>query len=180
MQIATARLLLRAPMQCDLDGWAALMADPESATHLGGVQPRPVAWRSLATMAGSWSLKGFGMFSVLERSSGEWVGRIGPWYPEGWPGTEVGWGLLRRYCGRGYATEAAIAAIDWVFDTLEWSEVIHVIGPANQASQAVARRLGSARRGATAMPAPFETVAVEEWGQTRVEWRAQRARLPLP
>ena len=40
MQLTTPRLLLRAPLLCDLDGWAALMADPESANHLGGVQPR--------------------------------------------------------------------------------------------------------------------------------------------
>ena len=180
MELTTPRLLLRAPLLCDLDGWAALMADPESASPLGGVQPRSVAWRSLATMAGSWSLAGFGMYSVLERSSGEWVGRVGPWYPEGWPGTEVGWGLLRPYWGRGYATEAAIAAIDWAFDTLRWSEVIHLIAPGNPASQAVARRLGSARRGPTALPAPLDGIEAEAWGQTRSQWRAQRARLPLP
>jgi RimJ/RimL family protein N-acetyltransferase len=180
MQLTTPRLLLRAPLLCDLDGWAALMADPESASHLGGVQPRAVAWRSLATMAGSWSLTGFGMYSVLERSSGAWVGRVGPWYPEGWPGTEVGWGLLRRYWGRGYATEAAIASIDWAFDALRWSEVIHLIALDNRASQAVARRLGSTRRGATVLPAPLAGVSAEAWGQTRAQWRAQRAQLPLP
>ena len=180
MQLTTPRLLLRAPLLCDLDGWAALMADPESASHLGGVQPRSVAWRSLATMAGSWSLAGYGMYSVLERASGEWVGRVGPWCPEGWPGTEVGWGLLRRYWGRGYATEAAIAAIDWAFDALGWSEVIHLIAPDNTGSQAVARRLGSTRRGTTALPAPLDATRAEAWGQTRAQWRAQRAQLPRP
>lgn len=179
MQLTTSRLLLRVPALADLDGWAALMADPESARHIGGVQPRAAAWRSLATMVGSWSLAGFGMFSVLERASGAWIGRVGPWSPEGWPGTEVGWGLLRAHWGRGYACEAAIAAIDWAFDTLGWSEVIHVIGPENTASQAVARRLGSTLRGPAVLPAPFDQVRVESWGQGRAQWAAQRARLPL-
>ena len=67
------------------------------------------------------------MFSVIEKSTGRWVGRLAPWTPDGWPGTEVGWGIARDRCGLGYATEAATAAIDWAFDALGWSEVIHVI-----------------------------------------------------
>ncbi len=179
MQLETPRLLLRPPELRDLDGWAALMADPESANPIGGVQPRAVAWRSLAMMAGAWSLAGFGMFSVLEKSSGDWVGRVGPWCPEGWPGTEIGWGLRRQYWGRGYATEAAIAAIDWAFGSLRWAEAIHVIAPDNLPSQAVARRLGSVRRGPAALPAPLAELEAECWGQTRAQWRSQRARLPL-
>ncbi|NPC84790.1 GNAT family N-acetyltransferase, partial [Pyxidicoccus fallax] len=88
--LETPRLILRPPMQEDLDGFAEMASNPESARFLGGVGPREVAWRGMATMAGSWALLGFGMFSVLEKSTGRWVGRVGPWKPEGWPGTEVG------------------------------------------------------------------------------------------
>ncbi len=94
--LETERLILRAPRESDLDGYAALMADEESARHIGGVMPRSAVWRGMATMAGSWMLRGFAMFSVIEKHSGAWVGRIGPWAPEAWPGTEVGWGLLRE------------------------------------------------------------------------------------
>lgn len=69
-------------------------------------------------VAGSWSLLGFGMFSVLERDTGRWVGRVGPLHPDGWPGDEVGWGIARGAWGRGYATEAAAAAMEWSFDIL--------------------------------------------------------------
>ena len=124
-------------------------------------------------MAGAWSLAGFGMFSVLEKASGEWVGRLGPWCPEGWPGTEVGWGISRQYWGRGYATEGSIAAIDWAFAELGWSEVIHVITPDNLNSQAVARRLGSTRLRQAILPAPFAGLVVDVWGQTRQQWYAQ-------
>src|ERR1700739_835363 len=123
--LETDRLLLRPPQAQDLDGFAELVAFEESARFIGGVQPRPVAWRNLCVMAGSWATQGFAMFSVIEKESGRWVGRVGPWRREAWPGSELGWGLLRSAWGRGYATEAAAAAIDWAFDRLGWPEVIH-------------------------------------------------------
>ncbi len=172
--LETDRLILRPPREQDLDAWAAFNADPEATRHLGGPQPRGTAWRAMATMAGSWALKGFGMFSVLEKPTLRWIGRIGPWQPEGWPGTEVGWGLLPEAQGRGYAHEAATAAIDWAFETLGWTDVIHCIDPANTPSQAVARRLGSTLRGPGKLPPPFEHVPIEIWGQTREEWFARR------
>lgn len=172
--IETERLILRVPEQRDLDSWAAMMADEEAARYIGGVQARAASWRGLASMAGSWALLGFGMFSVEEKATGQWVGRIGPWMPEGWPGTEVGWGLAREHWGKGYAVEAAEASIDWAFDNLGWTEVIHCIDPANVNSQKVARRLGSTNLGPGTLPAPFEQAPIEIWGQTREAWKARR------
>lgn len=174
IRLETDRLLLRPPLLKDFEGWAALMGDEQSARHIGGVQPRSVAFRGLLAMAGAWQLQGFGMFSVIERASGRWLGRIGPWQPEGWPGTEVGWGLRREAWGQGFAPEAARAAIDWAFDQLGWDEVIHCITPDNHASQAVARKLGSARRGPGQLPPPFEHENTEIWGQTREAWKHRR------
>jgi len=111
---------------------------------------------------------------VLEKTTGRWVGRIGPWVPEGWPGTEVGWGLLHEFWGRGYAVEAANTAIDWAFDHLGWTEVIHCIAPENTPSQQVARRLGSRLLGPGKLPPPHENTPIEIWGQRREEWRARR------
>jgi RimJ/RimL family protein N-acetyltransferase len=75
---------------------------------------------------------------------------------------------------RGYAIEAATAAIDWVFTALGWREVIHVIDVENTASQALARKIGSRRRGRGRLPAPYESATIDIWGQTRDEWRARR------
>jgi RimJ/RimL family protein N-acetyltransferase len=172
--LETERLILRPTATEDFDGFAALVADERTARFIGGVQPRSTAWRQLCTMAGAWSLYGWAMFSVLEKSSGRWVGRLGPWTPDGWPGTEVGYGLLHEHQGKGYATEACTAAIDWAFDRLGWSEVIHCIDPQNHGSQGVARRLGSTLRGPGKLPAPFENAPIEIWGQTRDDWRARR------
>jgi RimJ/RimL family protein N-acetyltransferase len=174
LQILTPRLLLRPTQVSDFESWAAFMADPEATRFLGGAQPRALAWRGFMTMAGAWHLQGFGMFSVIERSSGRWVGRLGTWMPEGWPGTEVGWGIIRECWGRGYAVEGATAAIDWAFDELAWSEVIHAIDSKNAASQAVARKLGSELTGTARLPEPIDT-PVEIWGQSRAAWRARRA-----
>ncbi|MEZ4364800.1 MAG: GNAT family N-acetyltransferase [Kofleriaceae bacterium] len=172
--MTTARLVLRPPVLADFEGWASMMADPVATEHLGGPQPRAVAWRSFCTMAGAWALQGFAMFTVLERATGRWLGRIGPWQPEGWPGTEVGWGLARQAWGQGYATEAATCAIDWAFDTLGWDEVIHAIAPSNLPSRALAERLGSTLRGPGRLPPPHGDAPIDIWGQDRATWRARR------
>ena len=161
-------------MQEDFPAFADMMADSEHVRFIGGAQLRAPAWRIWATIAGSWSLLGFGMFSVMERETGEWLGRIGPWVPEGWPGNEVGWGLTRAATGKGYGVEAATAALDWTFDTLGWAKVIHIIAPDNLPSAALAARLGSTNLGPTQMPAPLDTIVVDAWGQSASVWRARR------
>ena len=171
--LETERLILRPTATEDLDGWAELMGDAEAARFIGGQQTRAGAWRFMCTMAGSWTLLGFGMFSVIEKTSGEWMGRIGPWKPEDWPGTEVGWSLKRAAWGKGYALEAAVATIDWTFDHLGWDEVVHCIDPDNTASQKVAEKLGASNRGRGKLPAPFQDHVVDIWGQTRAEWTAR-------
>jgi RimJ/RimL family protein N-acetyltransferase len=176
LRIETPRLILRVPRADDLDPWAAMMSDEEAAHFIGGAMPRSVTWRGLMTMIGSWHAMGFAMFSVIEKSSGRWVGRLGPWMPEGWPGPEVGWAIARDCWGRGYAPEGAIAATNWAFDTLGWDRVIHSIDPANVASQAVAQKLGSRNLGPGTLPPPFHEAAVDIWGQSRDEWNAKHAR----
>lgn len=170
----TERLILRPPAAEDFEAWADFYADPETMHFLGGVQARSVAWRSLCSMRGAWHIRGFSMFSVIERASGAWVGRIGPHYPDGWPAREVGWGVARAFAGRGYAHEAATATLDYAFDVLGWDDVVHIIAPENVRSFALAERLGSVRRGPTRMPEPFHEAIVDAWGQSVAEWRARR------
>jgi RimJ/RimL family protein N-acetyltransferase len=174
--LITERLTLRPPSAEDFEGWVAFCADPETMHHLGGVQGRGQAWRTLCTMAGAWQIRGYAMFSMILRDTGQWIGRTGPWMPEGWPGEEVGWGVAREYAGKGFAYEAAVASIDYAFDILGWDKVIHTIDPANSASIALAERLGSYDQGPTRLPDPFEHITVRAWGQSKAEWAA-RARV---
>lgn len=174
LQLETPRLLLRLPKAEELDAWAGMMADAEAARFIGGVMPRAMTWRALMTMIGAWHANGFAMFSVYEKASGRWVGRLGPWMPDGWPGTEVGWAIVRDCWGKGYAPEGAAAATDWAFEHLGWTNVIHSIDPENTPSQAVARKLGSRNLGPGSLPAPYQEARIDLWGQSREEWRARR------
>ena len=175
--IETERLVLRVPRAADLEGLVELMTDEEAARYIGKAQPPPVIWRGLAMMAGSWVVSGFGMFSVIEKASGRWVGRVGPWQPLGWPGTEVGWGVIRSVWGKGYAYEASVAAMDFAVDVLGWSDIIHSIHPDNTRSQTLAARLGSVNRGPGRLPQPYESDPVEIWGQTSAQWKKDRQHL---
>jgi RimJ/RimL family protein N-acetyltransferase len=150
-RLETARLVLRPPLLADFDAWAAFAADERVGRFLGGVQSRSAAWRGLMTIAGAWALEGYAMFSVLEKTTGRWIGRVGPWKPEGWPGCEVGWGLIP-----------------------EADEIVHVIDPANQASRWVARKLGSSVLRQAFLPPPIEAPEIDVWGQTRGEWMRRR------
>jgi RimJ/RimL family protein N-acetyltransferase len=177
--LETARLVLRPPIHADFDGFAEMAQEEETMRFIGGVAARDAAWRTMAMVAGSWSLLGYSMFSVIEKSSGQWIGRLGPWRPGGkegsWPGDEIGWALRASAQGKGYAAEGASAAMDWAFDVLGWDNVIHSIDPANTASIALAERLGSYRqRSGVPLAAPYEGVLVDIYGQTKAEWRSRK------
>ena len=175
-RLETERLILRVPELDDLDRWAELMANEDAARFIGGVAPKPVVWRMIMQMVGAWEVTGISMFSVVEKQTNRWVGRVGPWQPYAWPGTEVGWGLHPDAWGKGYAREAAAASIDYAFDVLQWTEVIHLVHPENVRSRRVAERLGSTLLRHERMPAPYDGEPSEVWGQTRDEWQLNRRR----
>jgi RimJ/RimL family protein N-acetyltransferase len=89
----------------------------------------------------------------------------------------VGWGIAREHWGKGYASEGAAAAMDYAFDVLGWSELIHCIDENNLSSQGVAKRLGSRYLRRVRMPVPYDLMDIDAWGQTREEWRG---RSPFP
>ncbi len=103
---------------------------------------REASWRSLAAHIGHWTLRGYGQWALERRADGRLIGRAGLWNPEGWFGVEVGWKLDRDAWGQGYATEAAWAAVEWAWRSLDVDRLISAIDPANAASLAVATRLG--------------------------------------
>ena len=176
LRLETERLILRPPQAVDLQPYLEFSADEAVMSHLGGVQPPSVAWRSFCALSGAWQLFGVSMFSVIEKSTGQWVGRLGPWQPLDWPGTEVGWSIRRQSWGLGYAPEAATAAINWAFASLGWEEVIHTIAPDNVNSKTVAAKLGSTLMRIDELPPPHAGKPVEVWGQSRAAWQARRSR----
>ncbi|MBU2865134.1 GNAT family N-acetyltransferase [Reinekea forsetii] len=142
--IETERLRLRGYKASDLDAFAQMNSDPEFVLYFGTGQPlsRWDSWNVLTMLAGHWMLRGFGFWIVEEKNTGAFVGRVGIWKPDGWPGTEIGWGISKSHWGKGYATEAAEASMTWAFDNLEIDELISVIHPENEPSKKVAIRIG--------------------------------------
>jgi RimJ/RimL family protein N-acetyltransferase len=149
LTLETERLLLRPFRDSDIDEYATMCADPEVMRFLGerSVLTRDQAWRQMAMFVGHWQLRGFGVWIVEERASGSLVGRVGLHYPEGWPDRELAWTLARPYWGRGFAHEAARAALAHAFETLGWQRVISLIDPHNHRSIRLAERLGERPEG---------------------------------
>lgn len=163
-ELTTARLKMRPPVQADLDGWATFDADPVATRFFGGPKSRDASWEGMALATGMWTLRGCGLFSVFEAATGRWVGRVGPWVPEAPGRAEIGWAILPAFWGRGYASEAATAAVSWAFSHLGWDEARHRIDPGNAASIAVAERIGSSW---LRTETNDEGDPVEIYGQTR-------------
>ena len=148
--LETERLRLRTFCKSDVDDYAALNADPEVTRYLGcGVWDRSRSWRHLGFLLGHWQLAEAGMWAVEQRETGTFVGLVGFAAPEGWPGFELAWTLVRRFWGYGYATEGARAALAYAFTALKKDRVISLIHPENRASIRVALRIGESLEGYT-------------------------------
>ncbi len=145
----TARLRLRHFEERDLEALAPMYADAETMRYIGDGRTlgRAETWRSISSMLGHWLLRGYGMWAIELKSSGDFVGRVGYIDPEGWPGFELGWMIARRHQGRGYATEASRFALDHALDVLRRPRVISLVRPGNEASLRVAQKLGMRREG---------------------------------
>ena len=170
-QIETERLIIR-PMEAkDVEPHIEMMTDPATAKFLtpdGNPRPEDDEWRAVASYIGHWQIRGFGFFSVDEKETGKWVGRVGPWMPGGWPGLECGWAIKSEHWGKGYAPEAAIASVKWTFDKFpDLPRIISVIAPDNANSQAVARKIGEEK---TDEIFQYKIYELEVWAAERHQW----------
>ena len=139
--LETARLRLRPLTVADADLWVDLHAD-ERVNRFVGTYTRQAALDRLAWIEKQWSERGHGLFAVEDRADGRFLGRAGLNYWEQFDEVEAGWTLRAEAWGRGYATEAARAFLDWGFDTLDTPYVTAMIRPGNAPSVQVAERLG--------------------------------------
>lgn len=174
--LETERLVLREFRAGDFEAYASFMADPEVARYIAPApMSREDAWRSLAATIGHWTLRGYGTWAVERKEDGAFMGRVGMINPEGWPGLEIGWTLGRPYWGKGYATEAARAAMRYAFLTQPVDRLISNIDPANTASQSVAQRIGETRGERRALTVGGKDYPVDIWAISRDEWRRRNA-----
>ncbi|HEY0212304.1 MAG TPA: GNAT family N-acetyltransferase [Paenirhodobacter sp.] len=144
--ITTDRLVLRAPGAEDLPSVYDFY-DGDRSRFVGGPCSHEQAWRAWSMEIGHWALRGYGRWAVETQATGEIVGMVGIFNPEGWPEPEIGWDLFNGHEGHGYATEAARAARAYAYDTLGMNTIISLTRLANTQSAAVAQRLGATLEG---------------------------------
>jgi RimJ/RimL family protein N-acetyltransferase len=146
--LTTTRLVLRGFRADDWDDYATLNADPAVRRWLGGnLLDREQSWTQMESFLGQWALRGYGMFAV--ESAGSFAGRVGLLHPADWPEPELAWTLAAPFWGRGLATEAAAAVLQWAFSTIRLDRLVSYIQPDNVRSQRVANKLGAVRDGQT-------------------------------
>ena len=146
--LRTPRLLLREWHDDDREPFAALSADPEVMRYLPPLPDRAASDQFIARMREHNDERGFAYWAVELPGEAALIGAIGLYrvrlLPFA-PAVEIGWRLARAYWGRGYATEAARAAIEDGFSRLGLAEIVAFTVPANERSRRVMERLGMRR-----------------------------------
>ncbi len=140
--IETERLILRAPLEQDFPVYERFYADAEASARYGGPLPSNRAWHRLAADLGHWQLRGYGMWSVQERASGEMVGGCGLVWPQGWPRSELTFWIIPTARRKGIAFEASRAAVSFGYQTLKWDEVETHMNDENLPVVRLAEQLG--------------------------------------
>lgn len=146
--LETPRLVLRAHVPSDLDELIACWADPDVYRFLAG-RPftREECWARLLRYVGHWTVNGWGMFAVLDRPSGRYIGDVGfANFERGIAGIdgspEAGWLIAGAVQGKGLASEALAAATTWLDAHLDPPRTVCMIDLGNVASHKVAAKAG--------------------------------------
>jgi RimJ/RimL family protein N-acetyltransferase len=148
--LRTSRLLLRPWRDEDIAGFAEMSADPVVMEYLLPLSERGLSAETwVARKRAHWDEHGFGQWVVEFPGEASFIGVIGletvSYEAHFTPAVEVAWRLARAYWGRGYATEAARAAVDYGFGELSLEKIVALTVPANQRSRRVMERLGMTR-----------------------------------
>ncbi|MFI6512186.1 GNAT family N-acetyltransferase [Streptosporangium sp. NPDC050855] len=166
VEVVTERLVLRRWRTEDLEPLAAMDGDPEVMRFIGdgSVRTREQTAATLAFMEQGWEDRGFGLFAVELRETGElagWAGLAIPAFlPEVLPAVEIGWRLGRRFWGRGIATEAARQALRFGFVEVGLDRIISICRVDHSASARVMTKLGMRQERETVVPGQGRSVRV--------------------
>ena len=149
MKIKTDRLILRRFLPDDTETMIAINADPQVMECFPSTMPRDATLSHLQRIASHWETNGFGLFAMEIRGTGEMIGFTGLTIPTytvpATPCVEVGWRLTPTVWGKGYATEAATACLNWGFNDLDLKEIVSFTFEGNTRSRRLMERLGMTR-----------------------------------
>ena len=142
----TDRLVLRRWLSSDREPFAALNADPEVRRHFVSTLTRDESDASIDRFERTFDERGFGLWAVERRDTGEFIGFTGlnpmPYGIPGEGGVEVGWRLAQQHWGHGFATEAALESLRFAFDELGLAVVNSITAIGNTRSRSVMERIG--------------------------------------
>jgi RimJ/RimL family protein N-acetyltransferase len=164
--VETARLLLRVPELADAEALMGIFWDPEVVEQKQVTLREPPAGLELATkntsdMIRQWERRGYGHWCVVEKATGLVIGVVGFYHPqEPWPGVDLGWLIHRSRWGRGFATEAAAAALEWMWTHTEIDTIVSLIAPDDRRSIRIATKIGERFERADADPIHGEPVHI--------------------
>ena len=147
--LSTSRLLLRQWRESDFAPFAELNADPEVMRYFPAALDRQHSDELAEWIQETLARQGWGLWAVEVPDVAPFIGFVGlnqvDFQAHFTPAIEVGWRLDRPHWGRGYATEAASAALDFAFDGLGCEQIVSFTAPVNEPSQRVMHRLGMTR-----------------------------------
>jgi len=171
--LETERLVLRRwRPEADLEPLTAICADPAVMRWIadGSVATREQCELVITAFEQHWDEHGLGMYATTLRSSGELIGAIGlstpTFLPEVLPAVEIGWRLAPAHWGRGLATEAARAALEFGFVEAGLDEILSIHQVGNGASQRVMEKLGMRLLRETLHPKWGRPLRVHELGRS--------------
>lgn len=154
----TARLLLRIPQLADTQALMDVLWDPEVVERKQVTLTEPpggldLALKNTRDMLRQWELRGYGQWCVVEKATGQVIGCVGFYHPQKpWPGVDLGWAIHRSRWGHGFATEAARAALEWLWRNTDVNRVISLIAPGDHRSIRIATKIGERFERADADP----------------------------
>ena len=147
-RVTTPRLVLRQLETRDFEPFAAQFMNAEAMAPLKPISTRREAWQKLAAFNGMWTLTKTGWWGVEARDTSELAGVVGAFFREDENGDlEIGWTVFPRFRRRGFAVEAARAALAHGFSTHDVKRVIAHVDAPNIASVRVCETLGMSLEG---------------------------------
>ena len=150
--ITTERLILRPWTPEDFEPFAKLNADPRVREYFPSVLSTEESNAQAAKISLFIQENGWGLWAVSVPGVAKFIGFIGlsqvSFTAPFTPAVEVGWRLAHEHWGKGYATEGAMAALKYGFETLKLKEIVSFTSVENRASRAVMEKIGMTHDGA--------------------------------
>ncbi len=144
--IKTKRLILRPWNEEDFEPFAKLNADARVMEYFPSVLAKDVSDALARINMTKFQEKGWGKWAVSAPGVADFIGFIGLAIPEFeahfTPAVEIGWRLGYEYWGKGYATEGALAVLQYGFETLDLPEIVSFTTVENQRSRQVMEKIG--------------------------------------